>query len=312
MTPPRAFLAAAAPLAAALVVAGCSSPRTASTRDDAGRGPRVVVVAPAAAEMIDALGAGDSVVGVGDFVDRPARFRELPKVGAYDAPNVERVLGLDADLLVTTRSEAARDSDTRLRALGVEVLALDTSTFEGVFDALAALGDRLGRRSRAAELAREMHAGLDDVSARVVGAPRRRVLFVVGRDPLYVAGPGSPIDAMISLAGGVNVARDAVAPYQMVSLEAMLQRLPQVIVDTSDNRPDALRGRARGPWGRWAFVPAVRDARVYFVAPDRLVIPGIRLPEMTRLMGRLIHPEVFGEPSPGDFGPAADGREGGP
>ena len=35
--------------------------------------------------------------------------------------------------------------------------------------------------------------------------------------------------------------------------------------------------------------------------PIRLVIPGPRLPQMTRLMGRLIHPEIFGEPSAADF-----------
>jgi hypothetical protein len=54
-------------------------------------------------------------------------------------------------------------------------------------------------------------------------------------------------------------------------------------------------GRVPGNWGRWEFVPAVRDRRVYHVAPSRLAIPGVRLPEMTRLMGRLVQPEAFGE-----------------
>jgi hypothetical protein len=45
------------------------------------------------------------------------------------------------------------------------------------------------------------------------------------------------------------------------------------------------------------------------VDPLRLVIPGPRLPQMTRLMGRLIHPEIFGEPSPEDFAtPEGAGR----
>jgi len=74
--------------------------------------------------------------------------------------------------------------------------------------------------------------------------------------------------------------------------------LPDVIVDTSDNRPGAARGRLNGDWGRWEFVPAVRDDRVYQVDPGKLVIPGLRLPEMTRLMGKLTQPEIFGEAEP--------------
>ena len=71
--------------------------------------------------------------------------------------------------------------------------------------------------------------------------------------------------------------------------------MPEVIIDTSDNRRGALRGVEPGWWGQWPSLPAVADGAVYWVDPSRLVIPGIRLPEMARLMSRLIHPETFGE-----------------
>jgi ABC-type Fe3+-hydroxamate transport system substrate-binding protein len=142
---------------------------------------------------------------------------------------------------------------------------------------------------------------LEAVAALADAAPRRRVLFVVGRDPLYVAGPGSHIDRMIRLVGGRNVAEDALAPYQQVSLEVILERLPEVIVDASDNDPQARRGRVAGEWQRWGFLPAVRDRRVYSVDPGALVIPGLRLPEMTRLLGRLVHPEIYGEALPSEL-----------
>jgi len=43
--------------------------------------------------------------------------------------------------------------------------------------------------------------------------------------------------------------------------------------------------------------------RVYWVDPERLSIPGPRLPEMALLMAKLIHPEVFGEAGAADLGP---------
>lgn len=285
---------------AGLLLTGCANGRHSEGTDgDPGRNEelRIAVMAPAAAEMLDALGAIDRVVGVGDFVTAPETLSELPRLGAYNAPNVERVLSLEANLLITAAGEAAAPAHARLEQLGVTVLALDTSTYDGVFVAIGEVGDAVGRATEASRIVESMRVELDAIRRRAAGHPPRRVLFVVGRDPLYVAGPGSHIDEMIAAVGGTNVAYDAAAPYQQLSTEAVLERLPEVIIDTSDNRPDAPRGRVVGAWGQWEFLPAVSDDRVYHVAPEHLVIPGIRLAAMTRLVGRIVRPEIFGEPS---------------
>jgi len=266
---------------------------------DSTRSPeRIVVLAPAAAEILEALDLLDRVVGVGEFGPWPGALADRPRVGGYASPNVERVLDLRADLVLTTESAAATAAHARLGALGVRVVALDTSTYDGVFESLEQVGRLFGRERETAALASGMRAEIEEVRARAEGAPARRVLCVVGRDPLYVAGPGSHLDELIRLVGGENVAADAAAPYQQFSLEAVLERLPQVIVDSSDNGARALRGRAAGSWARFEFLPAVGDDRVYFIDPGRLAIPGLRLGEMARLMGQLVQPEIFGEARP--------------
>ncbi len=283
---------------APLMLCACAGERDAA---GAGRaavkpvGHRVVVMAPAAAEMLEALGALDLVVGIGDFVQRPASIAKLPRVGAYDRPNVERVLELGADLFLSTESQAAAAAHGRLDTFGVQVVALDTSTYEGVFASLARLGRLLDRQERAGALEQKLRGQLAQIRRTAQDLPPRSVLFVVGRDPVYVAGPGSHVDEMIAMVGGTNVFHDAPSTYHRVSMEAVLERLPEVIIDTSDNGPRALRGSVPGDWGQWEFLPAVRRQRVYLVDPSRLVIPGIRLPEMTRLMGKLIQAEAFGK-----------------
>jgi iron complex transport system substrate-binding protein len=294
---------------ALLLLAGCgllggcerSAPPVSPAPGQPGR--RVVVMAPGAAEMLDALGLIDRVVGVGDFVDWPVRLRALPKVGAYDAPNAERLLALHADMLITTLNRAGSVRLAQLEKLGIAVVQLELSTYDGVFSALRELGERFGRQQRAAALVGDMRSRLEQVRLRAAGAPKRRVLFVVGRDPLYVAGPGSHLDRLIRLAGGENLVPDSRAPYALTSMEVILQRLPQVILDSSDNHPGTRSGRRLGAWADWPFLPAVRDRRVYVIDPWRLSIPGPRLPEMAELMGKLIHPEVFGEATDRELGP---------
>jgi len=288
-----------APLLFALALVGCAGPGS----DEPPRAPgrRIVVMAPAAAEMLDALDALDLVVGVGDVVDSPPALAALPKVGAYDRPNVERVLSLQADLLLTTSSREADPEHARLEQLGVEVVALATDTYAGVLASIGEVGRVVGREERARSLAAGIRDELDAIRSATQGLDRPRVLFVVGRDPIYVAGPGSHIDEMIAIAGGRNVAADAGSPYPRLSLEVILDRMPEVILDTSDNSPGVPRGARAGTWGQWTFLPAVQTGRVYNVHPEKLVIPGIDLPETTRRMARLIHPETFGAPRPADF-----------
>lgn len=262
---------------------------------------RLVVVSPSAAEMLAEMEMLDRIVGIGDFVTRPPELNILPRVGPYNAPNIEKVLELQTDLLVTARSDAARASNSRLRQLGVEVLELDTSHWEGTREAIRTLGDRLDRAAVADSLLQALDEAMTGIRRRGTGLDPVKVLFVVGRDPLYIAGPGSHIDTMIAAAGGINIAADAESPYQLASLEVMLERRPDVIIDTSDNGPGALRGQQAGPWATWDFLPAVQENRVFWIDPDLLVIPGIRLPAMTERMGRLIHPEIFGKPIGADF-----------
>jgi ABC-type Fe3+-hydroxamate transport system substrate-binding protein len=245
---------------------------------------RLVVFAPSAAEVVVALGLADRVVAVGSHGPWPASLEALESVGGFDRPDLERIVELEADLVLTAASVSGSEGSRRLERLGVRVEALDTSTFDGVFDALARLGTLFGREARATELGAEMRARLARIEAATAGLPRKRVLVVVGRDPLYVAGPGSHLDELIRLGGGVNVAHDAASPYQQFSVEALLEREPEVIADTSGDAEY---------WDQWPFLPAVRDKSVYRVEPGVLVIPGMRLPEMAQAMAELIHPGTF-------------------
>ena len=271
----------------------------------------IAVMAPAAAETLVELGVADRIVAVGDFVDWPPVLRGLPRIGAHDAPNPERLVELGVAVLFTAASEAGRGEHARLGELGIRVVALDTSTFAGTLAAIAETGRQVGREAEARTLRARIDSRIEAVRRRAATAPRRRVLVAVGHDPLFVAGPGSHLDELVTIAGGLNIVQDARSPYPMVALETVLERAPEVIIDSADNRPDQPRGMNAGRWSGWPFLAAVAEGRVAFVDPWQLLVPGPRLAEMAELMGRLIHPELFGRPRPEDFNGPPAGREAG-
>lgn len=268
-------------------------------------GQRIAVMAPAAAETLAALGVAERIVAVGDFVTPPPGAHDLPRLGAYNLPNAERLIELRVDLLLTAASEAARGEHERLAGLGVRVVPLETSTFAGALAAIVTIGDHVGKNAEARALVAAIEARVASVRARVAGVPRPRVLVAVGVEPLYVAGPGSHLDELIRIAGGENLAADALGAYQMIALEAVLERRPEVIIDSADNRSEGPWGALPGIWAEWPFLPAVERGRVFAVEPSRLLIPGPRLGEMAERMGRFLHPEIFGPPGTDDFAPPA-------
>lgn len=283
-----------------IIVAACSD-ELPSANNISKVPERIVVISPAVAEMLAALGLQNRVVGIGQFGPWPETIAERPVVGGYDSPNLEQILTLGTDIFLNVKSQAAVAAHQRLENTGIEVMELDTSTYEGVFETLEKIGERFDRKEAAGQLAKQIRIDIDKVKHLTRGLPKQRVLFVVGRDPLYVAGPGSHIDQLIRIAGGENIANDIQASYQQISMEVILERRPEVIIDTSVNSKGTLRGQHPGSWGKWSLLPAVRNNHVYWIDPSQVVIPGIHLAHMAYLMGKMIHPEVFGEPVPGDY-----------
>lgn len=283
-----------------VAVVACGAPAKPPATAGAAQG-HYAVLSPSAAEVLAALDVADRVVAVGDWVTWPPELARLPKLGAYDAPSEESLVALGVDTLITTSSVAGREGRERLARLGIRVVEVDTSTLDGSLAAIGAIGRLAGRAEAAARIEAQIRAGLEGVARRVAGVERRTTLVVVGREPLFVAGPGSYLDELVAVAGGSNVAADVGSSFAQVSLEAMLARRPQVVIDLSDNRPAAPRGPGPGTWGEWPLLPAVVEHRVWFVDPSRLSIPGPRLAEMAAELGRLIHPEIFGAPRPEDF-----------
>src|SRR5512144_3202356 len=62
---------------------------------------RIVSLAPHATELVFAAGAGDRLVGVVARSDWPAAARALPRIGDVHALDLERVVALKPDLVVT-------------------------------------------------------------------------------------------------------------------------------------------------------------------------------------------------------------------
>jgi ABC-type Fe3+-hydroxamate transport system substrate-binding protein len=108
-----------------------------------------------------------------------------------------------------------------------------------------------------------------------------------------VAGIGTFIDDLVREAGGENIAADTGLPYPRLSLEAVLARAPEVIIDTAMRHEE---GADPALWTRFPSLPAVRDGRVYGYRAFTALRGGPRLAEAAEEFARMIHPELSPRP----------------
>jgi iron complex transport system substrate-binding protein len=264
---------------------------------------RIVSLAPSATEILFALGAGDRLVGVCSFCDHPAGVAAVPRVGTFTSPSIEAIVAARPDLVIAARGPATVGAVAAVGRLGVPVLLVEDTTLDAVWTAITEIGRRTGREDAAGTLASELRGRLDRVRARLADAAPRRVLVVVGQTPLIVAGVGTFVDDLIHVAGGVNVAADTGQPWPRLSIETVLARAPEVIIDSALDHEE---GADRGLWDRFPTLPAVRDNRVHAYRSFAALRGGPRLADAAEEFARLIHPEIGGLPDrPGhDVGPA--------
>ena len=242
---------------------------------------------PALTATLFALDAGSLLVGVDESsAQLEPRARGLPLVGGLFTPSLEAIVALEPSFVVLVPSAQQRGLRERLEALGIEVLALPNIRYEEVLRSLEVLGERVGRGAAARARAQEVRAAWDAARARSAGREPVRAVLVLQRDPLYVVGGGSFLDAMLRAAGADNLAGGFDEPYPRVSDEWLIAAAPELILDAADPASEALTH-----WARWPSLPAVARHRVHTLAHE-ITLPGPYLDRSLSSLERTLHGEA--------------------
>lgn len=254
-----------------------------------GARPRVIALAPSIARVIQELDALEVLVAVDEFSRGLPGLEPLPSVGGLYSPDLERAVELRPTLVLAVRSAQQSGFLEHLRRRGVRVEELEVYTLDEVLASFARIGELIGEPVRGHELAARVRGEVDAVARRSSALPRRSVALVLERDPLYVAGGGGFPQALIAAAGGSNVFGALAEPYPRVSLEALAERAPDVLIDATPGA-DAGEEASRDVERYWRRFPWVK--RVAPLARGVVTLPGPELGLGARTLLAVVHPEV--------------------
>lgn len=262
--------------------------RTGQTVTIRARPERIVSMAPSSTEILFALGLGRRVVGRTSWCDFPAEAAAVPSVGDEWRPNWEAIAGLRPDLVLAVGT-AQSAIVVEARRLGLTTVVTQSATIEQVFEDIALIGQATGAERAAEQLVAALRGRFQTIQERTRGVRERPSVFWVIDATLWTVGPGTFMDHLTTVAGGVNVAAGAGQAFLQYSMEALLAADPDVIIVAIPREEYPRLQELPG----WSQLSAVRNQRVLFPLPALVSRPGPRILDGLELVARGLHPGLF-------------------
>jgi iron complex transport system substrate-binding protein len=243
-----------------------------AVRDDAGRlvelrapAQRIVSLAPNITELLYAAGAGNRIVGAVEYSDYPEAAKRLPRVGSGAGLDLEAIAARHPDLVIAWQTGNPARQVEQLRDLGFTVFVTEPRRMEDIAGLLERFGRLAGTPATAGAAAAEYRRHLARLRARYAARPKVPVFYqILDAAPLTVSGRHL-IGDVLRLCGGENVFAGLPGITPRVDVESVLQRNPEVILASGEER---LWPEWRERWQAWPGLAAVRDHNLFFISPD--------------------------------------------
>jgi iron complex transport system substrate-binding protein len=282
---------------------------------------RIVILAPPIADGIRVLDATDKVVGVSSTVMMGSReaffpeFSKLPRVGDLMNPDIEAILNLNPDLVITYGGFFVQKLDKLPDSIPVAGFFFNSPigfqseslAKESILEEMEKLGYILDKKEEAKEYADWEEGYIIRINERISGLSKDE------KPRIYIEGPhnkyqtynrNSASHPCILLAGGRNIAADLPSPgkgFPQIDPEWVIEQNPDIIIKKPmwgvdgygvDDPYEMITTRKEilnRP--ELANINAVKNKRVYVLGCDILMCPSY--PVGFAYLAKWFHPDLF-------------------
>ena len=253
---------------------------------------KVVALSAGECEIVYALGAGELVVGRGEYCDYPAEVLDVPSVQSGYDTNIEQIIALEPQVLLMSTMAQTDEQVQQLEAAGVRVVVSDAQDIEGTYTAISMIGELVGRQAEAASIVESMQKTFDEIRANA-GDGTKSVYFEVSplQYGLWTAGSGTFMDEIANMLGLTNCFAD-VTGWGEISEEQVLERNPDYIVTISmyygegPTPEEEILSRTG-----WENVTAVKNGKILNLPNNELSRPAPRLADGAKALYDFVYGE---------------------
>lgn len=254
---------------------------------------RIVALSAADCEILYAIGAGDTLIGRGEYCDYPAEVLDIPSVESGYEMNLEQIIALKPQILLMSAMAQTTEQVEALEKAGIQVVVSYAQDIEGTYEAITMIGALMGKDAEAKAIVDDMKATFADLAQKAadLNDGEKTIYFEVSplEYGLWAAGSGTFMNEIAEILGLTNTFAD-VEGWGAISEEQVLTRNPDYIVTISmyfgegPTPVEEILGRTG-----WGNVTAVQNNAILNLQNNELSRPAPRLADGAQLLFDFIY-----------------------
>ena len=228
---------------------------------------KIITLAPHLAELTVEAGGLDSLVGVVSYSDFPKSLQKIQNIGDAFRVDFETIISLKPDYVLAWKNGTPRSIIDKLKQLKLNVIEIEINQLSDIPLAILEIAKLIKTESQAQLAIDDFNSELEEI--KKTKYPKFEAFIQVSIKPIYTISAQHWMSEAIELCGYDNVFKELKNASNPISLESVITKNPQVIININQLEDDK--------WIQWQQLDAVKNNRIYTFSPDYFSRPTPRI-----------------------------------
>lgn len=191
---------------------------------------RIIALSPSINEIIFALDAGEQIVGNTDYALYPKASIDIPKVGGYFSPSLEKIVSLKPTLVIMQQNN--HKLSLKLGQLGIKTKIIKIDKLENIKKSIIEIGNILDKKESAKKIVKNINDELKNLKNIVTN---KKILIVFGcyiklDKQVFVAGQNLYFDEIINESNNTNALQSERKGQPILNMENIIASNPDIVL----------------------------------------------------------------------------------
>ncbi|MCR4941447.1 MAG: helical backbone metal receptor [Campylobacter sp.] len=194
---------------------------------------KLVILDPAVVEIVYKLGAQDQILAISNMkfskIWPEEETVKLKSVGTYTKPNLEQIVELKPDLVITSHHSANVNED--IKKFKLNSLSLKAESLDDIYTNIAKVGELTDKNEKAKELINHIKSKVASLKNSEFQGKKIAILF--SNNPMMAFSAKSLPGDIFTKLGFKNIADNLEGQSPIISTEFILEQNPDFIISLS-------------------------------------------------------------------------------
>lgn len=199
------------------------------------------------------------------YTGQPKYYENYQNIGSFQALNVEKIISLSPDLVITWTGQTQPQVIALLERFGIKVAIFNAEDLKSLAKAFADIGATIQLKNAGTALQQsfvtQLQAIIKHNAIPAIKRHKPRVLLQLATHPIFVAGGSGILNDIVTQCGGVNVFKDIDNVSFQTNINAIVERNPNVIIMLSNITKWHIDQTSM--WQHWQDLLSVKNKHVF-------------------------------------------------